>query len=121
FVALRSGLHLVFVGLTGLVIARAVVAPTATSGLVIGLSFVLLGVYGAGALVAKRGRDRGRAGGIVWLALLVILWAALLWLTPEAAYLVFPLFFLDLHLLGRRWGSVAIIAMTALAIVTLGL
>ncbi|NYD67762.1 sensor histidine kinase [Agromyces atrinae] len=121
FVALRSGLHLVFVGLTVLVIVRAVVAPTETSGLVIGLSVVLLGVYGAGALVAKRGRDRGRAGGIVWLALLVILWAALLGLTPEAAYLVFPLFFLDLHLLGRRWGSLAIIAMTALAIVTLGL
>lgn len=121
FVALRSGLHLVFVGLTGLVIVRAVVAPTEASGLVVGLSFVLLAVYVAGALVTKRGRDRGRAGGIVWLALLVILWAALLWLTPEAAYLVFPLFFLDLHLLGRRWGSVAIIAMTALAIVTLGL
>ncbi|MCI2956892.1 sensor histidine kinase [Agromyces atrinae] len=121
FVALRSGLHLVFVGLTGLVIVRAVVAPSGASTLIIGLSLVLLGVYVAGALVAKRGRDRGRAGGIVWLALLVILWASLLGLTPEASYLVFPLFFLDLHLLGRRWGSVAIIAMTALAIVTLGL
>ena len=43
------------------------------------------------------------------------------WLTPDAAYLVFPLFFLYLHLLGRAGGPVAIVAATAVAVVALGL
>lgn len=117
FVGLRTGLHLLFVGLAALVIARAVLVPSGTGVAVVVLTIVLLATYAAGAF-ARRNR---RIAGVLWLVLLSAEWAALLWLTPEAAYLVFPLFFLYLHLLGRWWGSAAILIATAIAIGALGL
>ncbi|MGO4592676.1 sensor histidine kinase [Leifsonia sp. 2TAF2] len=120
FVGLRAGLHVLFVGLAGLVMVRAVVAPTSTSGAAIGLSVLLVATYAAGALFARRARRGGRLPARIWLAVLTIEWAALLWLTPDAAYLVFPLFFLYLHLLGRWWGSLAVVAATVIAICALG-
>ncbi|MBV6545688.1 sensor histidine kinase, partial [Ursidibacter maritimus] len=51
--------------------------------------------------------------GLVWVGLVIVV--------PEAAYLAFPLFFLCLHLLPRWVGSVAVVALTAVAIVALSL
>lgn len=120
FVGLRTGLHVLFLALTALVVARALLVPTAASGAVIALCLVLTATYLAGALLARRGRGASKAPTIAWLALLTLEWMALLWLIPEAAYLVFPLFFLYLHLLGQRWGPVAILVTTVVAICALG-
>lgn len=130
FVGLRVGLHAVVVALTLLVVVRAVVVPTGASGLTIGVAVLLLVTYAAGAAVpGANGRGGGRSAGapvgrpwvFVWLAVLSLEWVLLVWLTPDAAYLVFPLFFLYLHLLGRAGGPVAIVAATAVAVVALGL
>ncbi|WP_100813500.1 sensor histidine kinase [Microbacterium lacus] len=120
FVGLRTGLHVLFAALTLLVIARAVLAPTDTSVAAISLSIVLLITYGAGAVVA-RAHSRRHVAGVVWLSVLTLEWVSLLWLTPEAAYLAFPLFFLYLHLLGRWWGAAAIVVATVIAICALGI
>ena len=120
FVGLRAGLHMLFVALTVLVIVRAVIAPTQASIAAICLAVILLGTYAVGKLIAWAPRSR-RVAGAVWLGVITLEWIALLWLTPEAAYLVFPLFFLYLHLLGRLWGSVAIVVATAIAICALGI
>ncbi|MFF1635253.1 sensor histidine kinase [Leifsonia sp. NPDC058248] len=121
FVGLRAGLHALFVALIVLVVARALLAPTDNSGAVIVLSLILAATYGIGAFLARPARRAGRTWRLVWLAALTIEWAVLLWLIPEAAYLVFPLFFLYLHLLGRWWGSVAILISTLVAITALGI
>ncbi|MFI2486070.1 sensor histidine kinase [Promicromonospora kroppenstedtii] len=121
FVGLRTGLHVLFVALTLVVIARAVLAPTTAPAVVVVTSVVLLATYAVGGVVAERGRRHGRAPGLLWLGALSLEWLVLLWLVPEAAYLVFPLFFLYLHLLGRRWGSTAIVVATGVAICALGL
>ena len=118
FVGLRTGLHVVFAALTVLVIVRAVVSPTPSSGAVIVLCLILLATYALGGLVA---RSSFRGAGLLWLLVLSVEWIALVWLIPEAAYLVFPLFFLYLHLLPGWWGPLAVLGATALAIVALGL
>ncbi|WP_454117867.1 sensor histidine kinase [Microbacterium lacticum] len=120
FVGLRAGLHMLFVALTVLVIVRALIAPTQASIAAICLAVILLGTYAVGTLIAWAPRSR-RVAGAVWLGVITLEWIALLWLTPEAAYLVFPLFFLYLHLLGRLWGSAAIVVATAIAICALGI
>lgn len=121
FVGLRTGLHVLFVVLAGLVIVRAVVVPSSASIAIVAVAVVLIATYFLGASLARGSGSRGRAAGLLWLAVLTVEWAALLWLSTEAAYLVFPLFFLYLHLLGGRWGAVAILLSTAAAIVALGL
>lgn len=120
FAGLRAGLHVLFLALTVLVVARAVLVPTDSSAAVIALSVVLLVTYVFGAVLARGISSRGRMPRLVWLGLLSAEWIVLLWLTPDAAYIVFPLFFLYLHLLGRWWGSLAIVLSTIVAIVALG-
>lgn len=56
-----------------------------------------------------------------WLVALSAAWVALMLLTPEAAYLVFPLFFLYLHLLGVPLGPAAVVVSTTAAIAAIGL
>lgn len=121
FVGLRTGLHVLFVVLAGLVIVRALVVPSSSTIEIVAVAVVLIATYFVGAALARGAGARGHAAGLIWLALLTVEWAALLWLSTEAAYLVFPLFFLYLHLLGGRWGAVAILLSTAAAIVALGL
>lgn len=120
FVGLRTGLHVLFIALTGLVIARAILAPTDASVTVIVVSVTLGLTYALGAVLTGITRARGllRLG---WLTVLTGEWVVLLWLIPDAAYLVFPLFFLYLHLLGRWWGAAAILVSTLVAICALGL
>lgn len=121
FVGLRTGLHVLFLVLAALVIVRAIVVPTASSIAIVAVALVLVATYVLGALVARTSEARRRAAGLLWLGVLTVEWAVLLWLSTEAAYLVFPLFFLFLHLLGGRWGSVAIVIATAASITALGL
>lgn len=120
FVGLRTGLHVLFFALTVLVIARAVLDPTDASALVIVLALILGVTYALGAFLPSATRTRGLLP-LVWVALLTAEWFLLLWLIADAAYLVFPLFFLFLHLLGRWWGAAAILVSTILAICALGI
>ncbi len=121
FVGLRTGLHVLFVALTVLVIARAVFVPTETSAVVILLCVALLATYTLGLFLMHTRGTRGRRLKLAWLAAITLEWVILVWLSPDAAYLVFPLFFLYLHILGARWGSAAIVASTVIAICALGL
>lgn len=120
FVGLRTGLHALFIALTVLVIARAILAPTDASITVIVVAVILGLTYALGAVLTRTARAR-RTLRLGWLAALTVEWVVLLWLSPDAAYLVFPLFFLYLHLLGRWWGSAAILVSTIIAICALGI
>lgn len=119
FTGLRLGLHALLIGLAAFAVVRAFVveSPTAVATLVAGTAFVA--AYAAGALLA-RGRRPRRGIALVWIAALTVIWGVLVWLSPEGAYLVFPLFFLYLHLLPGGAGVAAILATTGYAICALG-
>ncbi|MEU0137520.1 sensor histidine kinase [Streptomyces sp. NPDC006296] len=107
--ALRLCLHALLVGLLVLTAARS------TSGTaVVVVAGVMAALYGAGA-VAPFVRPRTRAAA-VWLAALGAVWLVLLVLSPDAVWVAFPLYFLQLHLLPVRWGLPAV-AVTAAAAV----
>lgn len=120
FVGLRTGLHVLFVALSALVIARAVWPPASTGVAVVAVAIVFLITYGAGGHLARASGSRRPVASRAWLAVLTVEWVALLWLTPDSAYLVFPLFFLYVHVLGRRLGPVAVGGATVVAICGLG-
>ncbi|MBN9176330.1 MAG: sensor histidine kinase [Microbacterium sp.] len=121
FLGLRTGLHVLFAALAVLVIVRAVISPTESSFAAIVLTLVMIATYGVGAIRTRTTGRSGRVLRLLWLAALTLQWVVLLWLTPEAAYLVFPLFFLYLHLLGPWWGAAAIAVATVTAICALGI
>ncbi len=121
FVGLRTGLHLLVGALLALVVGRTVLAPTSSRGVIVVLAVVFLATYAAGALLTRGPDDRPSLIRIGWLCLVSLEWFALLWLTPEAAYLVFPLFFLYLHLLGPRAGTIIVAVTVAVAIIALGI
>ncbi|WP_199421731.1 sensor histidine kinase [Actinotalea solisilvae] len=70
-------------------------------------------IYTAGALVPVVKRSAHAA--VVWLAVLLAAWLWLVILTPDAVWLAFPLFFLELHLAGR-WGLPAVVVTTLVAV-----
>lgn len=123
FTGLRLGLYGLLLGLTGFAVARAfiVVSPNAVWTLVVGLAFI--GVYLSGTWLAQKQEvaSQKRRFTSVWLAALTVLWAVLIWLSPEGAYLVFPLFFLYLHILPGARGVTAVVVTAAFAILALGL
>lgn len=127
FKGLRAGLHILVVALIALVIGRAIIVATTTSPAVIALAVLLLVSYGLGGYFASRPAPRAvrprlpGVGALSWLLLLSAQWLVLVWLIPEAAYLVFPIFFLYLHLLPRPWGTFAVLLAAGAAIVALGL
>ncbi|MFD5770865.1 sensor histidine kinase [Streptomyces sp. NPDC127049] len=104
--ALRVCLHLLMAGLLVLAAVRAG-SPAGTV-----LAGVTGAVYTAGALLPVVRRSQRAAAG--WLALLALSWLTLLWATPEALWIAFPLYFLQLHLLPARWALPAV-ALTAVA------
>ncbi|WP_051298167.1 sensor histidine kinase [Brevibacterium album] len=123
FAALSAGLHLLVAGLGVLVAVRALEGDalnTAAALVVVGLfeaayaGGILLRSRFAGGAAGVPGRDpalrRARRAALLWLSTLTLLWAILVVLVPDAAFLVFPLFFLCLHLLPRWWGPAAVVA-----------
>ncbi|KQS10161.1 sensor histidine kinase [Curtobacterium sp. MCLR17_007] len=121
FVGLRTGLHVLVAALTALVVVRVLVAPGHTPWLAMTLVVLFAIVYVLGGLAAAPRPTRRVLAGATWLVALTVVWIALLVLVPEAAYLVFPLFFLYLHVLPRVAGPVAVLVATGIAIVALGL
>jgi FtsH-binding integral membrane protein len=98
FVGLRTGLHVLVAGLALFVVAQAWSAgrPSAVAITLVAAAFLV--VYAAG-FVTRADRNRIRFWSRIWVAALSVLWMALIWLTPEAAYLAFPLFFLSLEVM----------------------
>ncbi|MZE54002.1 sensor histidine kinase [Streptomyces sp. SID5770] len=101
---LRLCLHLLMAGLLVLAAVRAHSAAGTVTAAATGA------VYAAGSyLPAVRTSRRAAA---VWLGVLGASWLAMLCLTPEALWVAFPLYFLQLHLLPARW-SLPAVALTA--------
>lgn len=122
FVGLRAALHLLFVALAALVIIRAIYTlPMHTAIAVVLLTLLLLATYAVGGFLARALGSRTHVLAYVWLLLVSLEWLSLVWLVPDAAYLVFPLFFLYLHLLPRPWGTISVLVATVLAIVALAM
>ncbi|MFJ7289204.1 sensor histidine kinase [Curtobacterium sp. NPDC098951] len=121
FVGLRTGLHVLSAALLALVVVRILVGDGTRPWVPLGLSVVFAGVYLLGAVAARTAPRRRRVAGALWLVALSLVWIALLVVVPEAAYLVFPLFFLYLHVLPRVVGPVAVVVATLVAVVALGL
>lgn len=121
FIGLRTGLHVLVATLLALVVVRVLVVhdDTMWTALALAAGFAVLYVLGARA-AAVRGPRRARAG-VAWVAALTALWGAMLVTLPEAAYLVFPLFFLYIHVLPRAAGPAAVLVATVIAVVALGL
>ncbi|MFE0549377.1 sensor histidine kinase [Streptomyces pilosus] len=113
--ALTRSLHLLVAGLLALAAVRAVPGDVAHPGAVIGACAAVAGVYAAGPLTPAVSASRRAARW--WLAALGAGWLVLLALTPDGVWLAFPLYFLQLHLLSRRGGLLAVVA-TALAAIT---
>lgn len=124
FTGLRFGLHALLIGLAGFAVVRAfaVFSPAAVWVLIVAVAFVAVYIAGAWVARARGGAEVSRRGfALMWVGLLTLLWAVLVWLSPEGAYLVFPLFFLFLHVLPGPGGVAAIAVTTATAILALGL
>ncbi|MCX5394076.1 sensor histidine kinase [Streptomyces sp. NBC_00094] len=102
--ALRLCLHLLMAGLLVLAAVRADSAAGTVMAVVVGA------VYAAGSLLPSVGSSQRAAA--VWLGVLGASWLGLLWLTPDALWVAFPLYFLQLHLLPTRW-SLPAVALTA--------
>ncbi|CCH78534.1 putative two component sensor kinase [Nostocoides japonicum T1-X7] len=118
YAAVRLTLHALFAALVAFAVGRAVLDGGARVGLVIATAAVLLLVYLLADPVAQVSDGRPWPAP-AWLAVLSALWMVLLALTPDAAYLVFPLFFLYLHLLRTGWALGCVGVATLVAIVGL--
>lgn len=119
FAVLRAGVHALVIATTVVVLVRALATPTPTSRATVALCILLLGTYLAGIAAARAG-PRPRSHVLAWLATLVGSWLLLLATTPDAVYVAFGLFFVELHVLGS-WGVPAVLATTIVAIVGFGL
>ena len=102
FSGLRIGLHLLIVALTGLVVVRALFGAVANPAPVVALAVLFLLSYVGGSGAARR--RAWPALVPVWMAVLLLEWLGLTLLAPDAAFIVFPLFFLQLHVLPLRAG-----------------
>ncbi|MGO1543891.1 MAG: ATP-binding protein [Gulosibacter sp.] len=118
-VAMEVGLSLLFLGLAVLPIYRSIQEPAGHSIPVPVLCGLLVLGYFAGQRWAFGLRVSAGALRYFWLAGLTVLWAVLVMLIPEGAYLVFPLFFLYLRALGAVVGTIAVLLTTGIAIAAL--
>jgi len=100
--------------LTALVIVRALFGVWPLPGVVVTLAALFLGVYIGGGNLARTHTAPWVIP--VWLITLMALWLVLTLFASDAAYLVFPLFFLQLHVLPLRWGIPAVMISVLLAI-----
>ncbi len=109
FTSLRVGLHVLVVALTIFVVARAALAGGDQVVATAILAIAFIGTYVVGVVTAHQVVTPWMRAG--WLVMLLGLWLGLSALTPDAAFLAFPLFFLELHVLPARYG-VPLVALT---------
>lgn len=108
-------LHLLLIALLTLAAARAVADGSPDAGPIVAAAVTCAAVYAAGPLLPRVRTSRRAA--LWWLIAVGLVWLVLLVLTADGVWVAFPLYFLQLHLLPRRQGLVAVIA-TALAAIT---
>ena len=121
FLGLRVSLHLLVLGLVVFVVAMAGQAGMPAAVVIICLAAVLLGTYATGTLVASTLPRRSSPGwALAWTAALSLEWVVLMTFSPESIYLLFPLFFIYLHLLPGWTGPAAVTLATGIAIVAFG-
>ncbi|AWT47191.1 MULTISPECIES: sensor histidine kinase [Streptomyces] len=113
--ALTWCLHLLVIGLLALAAGRAVADDRPHAALIVAVSAVCGVVYAAGPTLPRVRRSRRAAA--LWLAAVGGCWLVLLALSPDAVWVAFPLYFLQLHLLPRRAGPAAVAATAAAAVV----
>lgn len=116
--ALSAALHVLFVGLTIFVAIDALVRPADHAGAVVALAVVTLASYTAG--VALSGSDAPLWMVATGLFVLSAEWVAMFVLSPTAAFLAFPMFFLYLYALPPRWALPAVAVATAVVVVLYG-
>ncbi|MEU8575424.1 sensor histidine kinase [Streptomyces asoensis] len=112
--ALTWCLHLLIIGLLTLAAGRAVTDTSPHPGWTVAAAATCASVYATGPLVRRHRRPRRAAA--LWLAAVGVMWLVLLTLSPEAVWVAFPLYFLQLHLLPRRAALVAVAATAAAAV-----
>lgn len=133
---MRVLLHVTVAGLLVIGLVRSLIPAVRAGehglGWGIGLlAAVFAAVYLTGTVVEKRrseGRPDGQAEGRIvvrgqylWLAAVTLTWVGLLATHVDFAWLVFPLFFLHLHVVGARSVPLAVALVVALtAVVLLG-
>ncbi|MCP2329306.1 signal transduction histidine kinase [Hamadaea flava] len=106
-------LHLLVFGLLVVAAGRAVADGTHAAATV-AVAVACAAGYAAGPLLLRTRRSRRAAVG--WLAGFGVLCLLLLVLTEDAVWLAFPLYFLQLHLLPRRAGLIAVAVTAAVAV-----
>ncbi|MFZ2173564.1 MAG: sensor histidine kinase [Rhodococcus sp. (in: high G+C Gram-positive bacteria)] len=111
FAALQLSMHVLIGALAAVVFLRAVLLDAPHMFAIATLAVVFVVVYLLGV-------TRGLRGGVMWawLVTLTVLWLVLVALAPDAAYIVFGLFFLYLRLLPRPWSLVAVAGATVVAV-----
>ncbi|MFF8908752.1 sensor histidine kinase [Streptomyces olivaceoviridis] len=107
-------LHLLVLGLLALAAGRAVADDRPHAGWVIATAATCGLVYAAGPTLPRVSRSRRAAA--LWLATVGACWLVLLALSPDAVWVAFPLYFLQLHLLPGRAALAAVAATVAAAI-----
>ncbi|MEU0221535.1 sensor histidine kinase [Streptomyces sp. NPDC006265] len=112
--ALAWCLHLLVIGLLALAVGRAVTGDRPYAGLIVAAAAACGLVYAVGPVLP--GVRRSRRAAALWLAAVGACWLVLLALSPDAVWVAFPLYFLQLHLLPRvGWAAVAATAAAAIA------
>src|SRR5699024_3159891 len=109
----RVCLHIHVAVLLVLTVARAVAGAEPHIAAVVGAA-VLVGVlYALGTFLTPVAASHWAAAG--WLAAVGVAWLALRVAAPDRSWRAFPLFFIRLRPLPRRWGISAVRATTAAA------
>ncbi|GAA4611144.1 sensor histidine kinase [Actinoallomurus liliacearum] len=114
--ALTWCLHVLTAGLLALAAVRTMAGGGSYAVAAVAVAALLGLVYAAGPLLPRVGRSRRAAA--VWLAAVGVVWLVLLALSADGVWLAFPLYFLQLHLLPRGAGLVAVVATALAAIMT---
>lgn len=118
---LQIGLQALFALLLVFVVFITGIDGNSRWGLILAASVAIAVAY---ALILLSHTLRSAARRIraqrIWFVVLALLWIALVIVTPYAAYLVFPLFFLALDISPPRWEVPLVLLLTAASIGALG-
>ncbi|GLY47264.1 sensor histidine kinase [Lentzea sp. NBRC 102530] len=104
-------LHLLLLALLALAATRAVTGGQPQAAAVTVVAVLCAAVYALGPLSPRVRSSRVVAAR--WMGAVTVAWLVLVVLTPDGVWVAFPLYFLQLHLLPRRAGLVAV-SVTAL-------
>ncbi|WP_206680021.1 histidine kinase [Aeromicrobium phoceense] len=117
---LSMSLHALVAALIAIVVLNSADGTAADRVAVISLATLFAVTYVLGVVPEGALPEPGRRGWW-WIVALTLEWLALMWLSVEATYLVFALFFLYLRQLGTALGIMAVIGATMVAIGAFGL